>query len=180
MEKINRVLHNWTTGPTIPSFTIFQSLLKFIRLATIFFSVRVFFHRHWRFTGQQEKEEDHLLFHSTTSTCSRTLRHLFATLHVRWLSRIFNRNICVYQNATRWALPPYQITIWLIDWLIDWWCNVCLFTWWINSRCLLQPFDMGNRWIWTRIDYECRVHTCHPHPVTDNDTIFTAMINVIQ
>ena len=69
---------------------------------------------------------------------------------------------------------------WLIDWLIDWWCNVCLFTWWINFRCLLQPFDMGNRWIWTRINYECRVHTCHPYQATDNDTIFTAMISVIQ
>ena len=44
---------------------------------------------------------DHLLFHSTISTRSRTLRHLFATLHVRWLSRIFNRNVCVYQTATR-------------------------------------------------------------------------------
>ena len=148
MEKINRVrvLHNWTTGPTIPSFTIFQSLLKFIRLATIFFSVRVFFHRDWRFTGQQEKEEDHLLFHSTTSTCSRTLRHLFATLHVRWLSRIFNRNACVYQTATRWDLPPYQITtIWLIDWLID----DAMFV------CLLDELILGvwNRWIWTRIDY---------------------------
>ena len=65
---------------------------------------------------------DNLLFHSTTSTCSRTLRHLFATLHVRWLSRIFNRNACVYQTATRWDLPPYRITIWAIDW----WCNVCL------------------------------------------------------
>ena len=40
--------------------------------------------------------------HFTTSTRSRTLRHLFATLHVRWLSRIFNRNVFVYQTATRW------------------------------------------------------------------------------
>ena len=172
MEKTNRVLHNWTTGPTVPSFTIFQSLLKFIRLATIFFSVRVFFHRHWRFTGQQEKEEDHLLFHSTTSTCSRTLRHLFATLHVRWLSHIFNRIACIYQTATRWDLPPYRITIWLIDWLID----DAMFV------CLLDELILGvwNRWIWTRIDYECRVHTCHPYQATDNDTIFTAMVSVIQ
>ena len=44
----------------------------------------------------------------------------------------------------------------LIDWLIDWWCNVCLFTWWIDSRFLLQRFDMGNWWIWTCIDY----HPC--------------------
>ena len=88
-------------------------------------------------------EGNHLLFHSTISTRSRTLRQLFATLHVRWLSRIFNCNACVYQTATRWDLPPYQITIWLIDW----WCNACFFTWWTDSRFLLQWFDMGNRWI---------------------------------
>ena len=58
---------------------------------------------------------DHLLFHSTTFTRSRTFRHLFATFHVRWLSHIFNRNACIYQTATRWDLPPYRITIWLID-----------------------------------------------------------------
>ena len=32
-----------------------------------------------------------------------------------YLSRIFNRNACVYQAATWWDLPPYWIAIWLID-----------------------------------------------------------------
>ena len=82
-----------------------------------FFSIGVFFHRQ----TIHRTARDHLSFHSTTSTCSQTLKHLFATLHVRWLSRIFNRNICIYQTATWWDLPPYQITIWLTDW----WCNVC-------------------------------------------------------
>ena len=80
-----------------------------------FFSIRVFFHGHWQLTGEQGKRGDHLLFHSTTSTRSRTFRHLFATLHVRWLSHIFNRNACIYQAATRWHLPAYRITIRLID-----------------------------------------------------------------
>ena len=31
--------------------------------------------------------------------------------------------------------------------LIDWWCNVCLFTWWIDSRFLLQRF-----WHWKPVD----------------------------
>ena len=88
----------------------------------MFFFYQGFLYRHWRFTGQQGKGGDHLLFHSTTSTRLRTLRHLLATLHVRWLSRIFNRNARVCQTAIRWDLPPYWITIWLIDW----WCNVCL------------------------------------------------------
>ena len=57
---------------------------------------------------------------------------------MRWLSRIFNRNACVYQTATRWDLPTYQINIWLTDW----WCNVYLFTWWIDSRFLLERFGM--------------------------------------
>ena len=117
------------------------------------FSIMVFFHRHWRFTGQQRKGGDHLLFLYTTSTRSQTLRHLFANLHVRWLSRIFNRNTCVYQTSTRRDSAPYQIIIWLMDW----WCNVCLLTWWMDSRFLLQQFDMGNRWIWTRIKY----HPCN-------------------
>ena len=102
--------------------------------------------------GREGTFWDLFLFDSTTSTRSRALRHLLATLHVTWLSHIFNRNACVYQTATRWDLPPYRITIWLIDW----WCNVCLFTWWIDSMFLLQRFDIGNRWIWTRIDY----HPC--------------------
>ena len=79
-----------------------------------FFSIRDLFHEHWQLTWQQ-KGQDHLLFHSTTSTCSRTFRHLFATLHVKWLSYIFNRNACIYQTATRWDLPHYRITNWLID-----------------------------------------------------------------
>ena len=50
--------------------------------------------------------------------------------HVRWLSRIFNRNACIYQTATRWDVPPYRITIWLID---DVTLSFCLFTWWFES-----------------------------------------------
>ena len=118
-----------------------ESLVKRICKALWTFFYQGFLHRHWRFTGQQRKGRNHLLFHSTTSTRSQTLRHLFATLHVRWLSRIFNRNACVYQTATRWDLPPYRITIWVIDW----WCNVCFFylmNWFYVS---VTGFDIGNR-----------------------------------
>ena len=96
----------------------------------LFFSIRVFFHGHWWLTGQQGKGEGHLLFRSTTSTPSRTFRHLFATLHVRWLSHNFSRTTCIYQTATRWDLPPYWITIWLIDNVT---LSFCLFTWWFDS-----------------------------------------------
>ena len=83
-----------------------------------FFFYEGFLHRNWRFAGQQRKRGDSFL-----------LRHLFATLHVRWLSRTFNCNACVYQTATRWDLAPYRITIWVIDWQ----CNV----WWIDTKLLL-------------------------------------------
>ena len=58
---------------------------------------------------------NHFLFHSTTSTRSQTLIHLFETFNVRWLSHSFNCITCIYQTATRWDLPLYRITIWLID-----------------------------------------------------------------
>ena len=45
-------------------------------------------------------------------------------------SHIFNRTACIYQTATRWDLPPYRITIWLID---DVTLGFRLFTWWFDS-----------------------------------------------
>ena len=106
----------------------------------IFFSITTFFHGHWRLTGQDWKGEDHFLLHSTTSTRSQTFRHLFATMHVRWLSYIFNCNPCIYQTATRWeftALSNYHLT--------DWWCEGCfsLFTWWFDTRFLLRQSWYG-------------------------------------
>ena len=90
-----------------------------------------YYHEYFlRLTGQQGKGGDLLLFHSTTSTRSRTFRHLFATLHVRWLSHIFNRTVCIYQTATWWDVPPYRITNWLID---DMTFSFCLFMWWFDS-----------------------------------------------
>ena len=90
--------------------------------------------------------EGTIFFHSTTSTLSRTFRHLFATLHVRWLSYIFNRTACIYQTATRWDLPPYRIARWLTDDMML--IFVCLIV-----DLLLQLFDMRNWWARTRIDY---------------------------
>ena len=129
------------------------SLLSQFFVLSIFFSIRVFFHGHRRLTGQQEKGADHLLFHLTTSTRWRTFRHLFTTLHVRSLSHIFNCTACTYQAASRWDLPPYRITIWLIDDVTL--VFVCLRDDLILAF-LLQQFETGNRWIRTRIDY----HPC--------------------
>ena len=92
-----------------------------------FFFYQSFLSRILATHSTQGKGGDLLLCLSTTSTRSRTFRHLFATLHVRWLSHIFNRNACIYQTATRWYLPPYRITIWLIDDVVL--IFVCLLIW---------------------------------------------------
>ena len=67
--------------------------------------------------GSRRREGNSFLFLSTSSTCSETFKNLHSTLQVRWLSRIFNRITCNNQTTTRWDLPPWRITIWLID---DW------------------------------------------------------------
>ena len=61
---------------------------------------------------------------------------------------IFNRNACIYQTATRWDLPPYRVTVWLIDGF------VCLLVALILG--FVTVFDRRNRWTRTRIDY----HPC--------------------
>ena len=52
----------------------------------------------------------------------------------------------------------------LIELPFEWLIDDCLFTWWIDTRFLLQRFDIGNRWIWTRIDY----HPCITSKPTKN------------
>ena len=62
-----------------------ENCLRHLNVKMIFY-IRVFFRRHWQFTGQHEKRGNHLIF----------LRHLFATLHVRWLPSIFSCKACSY------------------------------------------------------------------------------------
>ena len=134
-------------------FVLCLYLLSYFTYYFFLFSIRVFFHRHWRFTGQQGKGGDHLLFHSTTPSRSWTLRHLFATLHVRWLSHIFNRYACLPDcySIRFTTLSNYHLT----DWLIDDALFVCLLDELILGFCYID-FETGNRWIWTRINY----HLC--------------------
>ena len=89
-------------------------------------------------------------FHSTISNFSRTFTHLFITLPVRWLSRIFNRTACIYQTATWWDLPSYWITICLIDDVNL--VFVCLLHDLILGLCD-RNLDSWKRWTRTRIDY---------------------------
>ena len=95
---------------------LFLSSPLFLSVSDCFIFIFIFFcqgflHRHW----QQGKGGDRLL-HSNTSTRSQTLRHLFATLHVRWLSRIFNRNAYVYQMLADEFFHLIELSF---EWLID-------------------------------------------------------------
>ena len=92
-----------------------------------FFSIKVFFHRHWRFTEQYGEVEDHVLFLSVTSTLSRKSRYLFATLHAGWLPRIF---LIASLVTSRLLLDEFYHLIELSFWLID---DAMLF-----SVCLLD------------------------------------------
>ena len=64
--------------------------------------------------SQDSRGKEGTIFYSSLPL-PPTHEHLFATLHARWLSHIFNRTACIYQTAIWWDLPPYRITIWLID-----------------------------------------------------------------
>ena len=127
----------------------FHKILRFF--CFLFFFIQVFFHGHWRLKGQQGKEGDHFWFHTTTSTRSRTFRHLLATLHVRWLSHIFNCTTCIYQTAVQWNLPPYWITVWLIDDILS---VRCIINWLILNNLQEQLL-----WTW----YEQLVLTTCKH-----------------
>ena len=78
-----------------------------------FFMSGFFFHGHWQFSRQHRKKGDHPLFLITISIRTQLFRHLFTTLYVRWLLRIFYRITSNYQTVSRWDLPPLGIRIWL-------------------------------------------------------------------
>ena len=83
LKRIQIIRKGFSANFEQPFVSNMLEVLEETKNLSFFFSVRVFFTDTGLFTGQQRKAEDHFLFHSTTSTRSRTLRHLFATLHVR-------------------------------------------------------------------------------------------------
>ena len=95
-----------------------RSLIFPLKIYIYTFFIRIYFHGHWRLTWQQWKGWDHRLFHSTTSTCSRTSIHLSVTISCETIfviSHICNCTTCIYQPAPRSDLQPYRMTILLID-----------------------------------------------------------------
>ena len=100
--------------------------------------IRVFFHRHWRFTGQQGKRGGHLLFHSTTA-------------HEHWDIYL---QLCMWDDYHVFLIATLVFTRLLLDeiyhlielpfdWLIDDAMFVCLLDELILGFCC-SDFDMGN------------------------------------
>ena len=106
----------------------YDHLIKFLKHNPMFFfSIKIFFHGHWRLTGQQGKGGDHLLFHSTTSTRSR-----YSDIYLQ---------LCMWDDYHIFLIAPlvfirllldeiYHLIKLSFDWLM--WC-FCLFTWWFDS-----------------------------------------------
>ena len=64
------------------------------------------------------------LFLFITSSCSRTFRHLFATLHVRLILRIYKSIACNNLTVTWWHLAPWEFEF---DWsFIECWFQFLL------------------------------------------------------
>ena len=82
-----------------------------------FFSIRIFFHGHWRLTGQQGKGGDYLLFHATTSTRSRTFRHLQLCMwddyHIFLIASLVFTRLLLDEIYYRLIELPF-------DWLMMW------------------------------------------------------------
>ena len=116
-----------------------------------FFPVRVFFHRHWRFTRQQGKRGYHP-FLSTTSSRSRTFNYQFASFHVRWLSRIF---VFLIGSLVIARLPLdeiYHLGELPFDWLMITMEYQFLFTWWFCYSNLTKETDVFElTWIITLV-----------------------------
>ena len=87
----------------IQRWLLIQIHLSFFFLSGFFFTDN----DHW----QDSKGRERNIFYSTLPL-PPTYKHSYiysATLHVWWLSHIFNCAAYIYQTPTRWDLPPYRI-----------------------------------------------------------------------
>ena len=101
------------------------------------FPIRVFFHRHWRFTGQQGKGVDDTLHHlkytlplpPTHEPWDLYLQlYMWDDYHVFLVATLCLPD-CHSMRLT--TLSNYHFD-WLIDWLIDWLMMECLFVYFMN------------------------------------------------
>ena len=118
----------------------------FLFFCFCFFCFHGFLHRHWPFRVQQGPIFYSILPLPLTHEQWYIYLQLFMwdDYHVFLIATLVFARLLLDEIYHLIELP--------FEWLID----DCLFTWWIDTRFLLQRFDIGNRWIWTRIVY----HPC--------------------
>ena len=95
----------------------------------IFFSIRIFFHRHWQFRGREG-----IIFYSTLSL-PPTHEHSDICLQ-----------LCMCDDYHVFLISTLVFITLLLDeiyHLIEWWCNVCLCTWWCDSRFFVKAIWLG-------------------------------------
>ena len=120
------------------------------RCFLFFISVRVFFTD--TDDSQDSKGREGAIFYSTLP---------LAPAHEHWHIYL---QLCMWDGYHVFLIATLVFTRLLLDeiyhlielpfeWLID---DAMFVWWWIDTKFLLQRFDIGNRWIWTRIDY----HPC--------------------
>ena len=129
-------------------YKILQSLI----LERLFFSIKVFFHRHWRLTGQQGREGT--IFYSTLP---------LPPAHEHWDIYL---QLCMWDDYHVLLIATLVFTTLLLDGIyhlielpFERLIDDAMFVWLLDEFILgflLQRFDIGNRWIWTCIDY----HPC--------------------
>ena len=118
-----------------------------------FFSIRMFFHGHWRLTGQRGMGGT--IFYSTLPLPPA---HEYSDIYLQlWMWDDYHIFLIASRIFTRLLLdeilPPYWIAIWLID--DAKFVLVCLLDDLILGFCY-SNLDTGNWWTRTHIDY----HPC--------------------
>ena len=135
-------------------------LYRLVKLVSIFFSIRVFLAD--TDDSQDRRGREETIFYSTLPLPSA---------HEHWDIYL---QLCMWDDYQVFLIATLVFTILLLDeiyhlielpfeWLIDDSMFVCLFDdfdVWLHAVCLftkflLERFDIGNRWIWTCIDYHC-------------------------
>ena len=94
-----------------PSCKLGKNTVRFAHVL-LFHFISLFFLSGFSFTdtddSQDSRGREGTIFCSTVPlpTAHEHSDIYFTTLHMRWLSHIFNGTACIYQAATRWDLPP--------------------------------------------------------------------------
>ena len=132
--------------------TFFYIIINRKHVSTKFIYIYIFFLSGFSFTDTDDSRDrrgrEGTIFYSTLPLPpAHGHSHIYLQLYMWDDYQVFLIATLVF---TRLLLDQtYHLVGSPIDWLVY---DVCLFTRWFDFKFLLQQFDTGNRWIWTRID----------------------------